>query len=132
EGRQFAEVGQEAPQGLPHCPAQGARLCDQQDEPAVQGPPGLISRPHPKGCGADSFAYLKCFARPHQRPSSISAARWHRTLIPSPLMEQGRRDEKKDSSGFRILPVGAGSACGMALLRPEWLRQTSAESDSCP
>src|SRR5262249_28742038 len=38
---EFTEVGQAPPQGQPHRPAQGPRLRHQQDQPALQGPPGL-------------------------------------------------------------------------------------------
>jgi len=41
QGRQLAEIGQAAPQGLPRHPAQGAGLRHQQDQPALQGAPGL-------------------------------------------------------------------------------------------
>src|SRR5262249_46802928 len=41
ESRQLVEIGQETAQGLPHHPAQGPRLRHQQDQPPLQGPPGL-------------------------------------------------------------------------------------------
>ena len=43
EDRQFAEVVEETRQELPCRAAQGSRLRHQQDQPALQGAPGLIS-----------------------------------------------------------------------------------------
>src|SRR5678816_3658775 len=41
EGSQLPPVAQEAGQGLPRHPPQRSRLRDQQEESAVQSPPGL-------------------------------------------------------------------------------------------
>src|SRR5215469_6115771 len=46
EDREFPQVAQEARQELPHRAAEGPRLRDQQDEPPLQGAPGLTRR-HP-------------------------------------------------------------------------------------
>jgi len=45
EDSQFIEVAESAPPGLPSHPPSRPHLRDQQDEPPLQGAPGLISLP---------------------------------------------------------------------------------------
>src|SRR5690606_35933925 len=55
EDHQLAEDREDARQELPPGAPQGPRLRDQQEEPALQGPPGLISTRPRRGACRRSF-----------------------------------------------------------------------------